>query len=331
MSLHRPINVLVSSAGRRGALVRLIKQTVGPSGGKVLGVDAGVWSSACRLADAWSQVPRCDDERFTGVVLDYCLRHQIHLIIPTIDTELSVYAQHRDVFREHGIGVAVSGPQTVSIAADKELTHRFLVQADLPTVTRHMIGSKEVAEDIPLPVIIKPRFGSASDGVEVAHDAEAFWFYLRRTPNPIVQQLAQGSEYTVNFFVDRERRCLSAVPHRRIETRGGEVSKCVTVKHQELMSISDRLARALPNAWGPMCFQAFVDDHNNVRIIELNPRFGGGYPIAHEAGVNFVQFLIDDVLGRPLRERSNDWREGVAMTRWDDAVFTLAKDVGLCA
>jgi carbamoyl-phosphate synthase large subunit len=322
--------VLISSAGRRGALVRLFQDAVAKEGGRVYAADAGQWSAACRLAHAWWRVPRCDDARFVPAVLELCIEHGINLVVPTIDNELPVFAANRAQFLEHGIVIAVSGPGTVSVACDKLATYRFLQANDLPTVP-HYDPMDTTDAIIPFPLIVKPRFGSASKGVQKVDDHEALKFYLGRTDQPIVQRFANGKEFTVNFFVDHERTCFTAVPHWRVETRGGEVSKCITVRHQALIRISHQLAAAFPDAWGPMCFQAFVDDSGKVQIIEVNARFGGGYPIAHQAGANFVRRLLETANPNLEQVASQQWEEGVAMTRWDEAVFVTAQDVGQCA
>jgi carbamoyl-phosphate synthase large subunit len=62
-----------------------------------------------------------------------------------------------------------------------------------------------------------------------------------------------------------------------------------------------------------------VTHDDQVQVIELNARFGGGYPVAHQAGANFIRLLIDQVEGQ--ESSSIEWTDGLAMTRWDDAVF----------
>lgn len=322
------MNILISSAGRRGALVRLCQTAVQPAGGKVLAVDAGRWSAACRIADGWAQVPRCTEESFVDVVAQFCRRRDVGLLIPTIDTELPILSAHRGRFEGMGVTPVVSGPETIAIGCDKLTTHRFLVQAGLPAVRQFENDELRASESLPYPLILKPRYGSASQGVHRVDDPEALQFYLRRTREPIVQELAQGDEYTVNCYVDRAGRLAAAVPHLRVETRGGEVSKCVTVRHDRLIEVAHRLVEALPDVWGPFCFQAFVAG-DLVRIIELNPRFGGGYPICHHAGADFIGLLLEESEGGGRTSRDElTWREGVVMTRWDDAVFTNAADVG---
>jgi carbamoyl-phosphate synthase large subunit len=328
------MNVLVSSAGRRGALIRLIRDTVRPLGGRVVAIDVAAWSSACRLADAWCLVPPFEDASFFDAVVAFCRKHSVELIIPTHDRELFVYAHLRPRFDELGIQVACSGPRSVEIATDKQTTHEFLRRAGLPCVAQLSTAQAaamavDVATPLPFPLVIKPRHGSCSAGVQTVHDREALAFYLRRTHEPIVQRLAVGREFTTNFLVGRDRRCRVAVPHWRIETRGGEVSKSMTVRQPQLIGLAHQLARALPDAYGPMCFQAFVNDDEGVQIIELNARLGGGYPLAHVAGANFIQMLIDEVSGRTVAAPA--WADGLAMTRWDDAVFWQVQEAVRCA
>lgn len=311
------MNVLISSAGRRGALVRLFQDALRPTGGRVLCTDAGVTSAACRLSDGWTQVPRCTSPEFIDSLLDYCRAESIGLIIPTIDTELPILAAHRERFLKAGIRINVSDPAAIAIACDKQATHNFFRQHGLPTVTHY--DAAVVPPRTAYPLIIKPRAGSASIGVQKVVDEEEYLFFIRRTKDPVVQSVATGPEYTVNFFIARRGRCVTAVPHRRIETRGGEVSKGITERQPALESIAQRLAATLPGGWGAWCFQAFLTESGPV-LIELNARFGGGYPLAHAAGARFPQWLLDDAAGQPL-PTTCDWTPGLVMTRWDDAVF----------
>jgi len=323
------MNVLISSAGRRGNLVRLFREAVQPLEGQIFATDAGRWSAACRLAHDWDLVPLCSEDSFIPTILDICNKRNIKLIILTIDTELQIFSEHREHFAENGIHVAVSGLETIDICRDKLLTYEFLAKNKLPGAKILPIPSDDSPTGFPFPVVIKPRFGSASEGVNIINDEAALRFYLNRTTDPIVQEKAAGKEYTVNFFADGLGGCITSVPHRRIEVRGGEVSKCVTEKIEDLGALANSICRMLPDAWGPMCFQAFVDDLGNIHIIEINARFGGGYPIAHAAGADFIQMLLRHVRGEALAPADIEWQEGIAMTRWDDAVFTNAADVGL--
>ncbi len=136
----------------------------------------------------------------------------------------------------------------------------------------------------------------------------------------IVQEVALGREFTINVYVSRSGKCICAVPHLRMEVRAGEVSKGVTVKDRRLMDLAQAVAEALPGAYGLLNVQCFMDDSGVIRIIEINARFGGGYPLAHHAGGRFTDWLLDEREGKGL-SYSDYWTDDLAMLRYDEAVF----------
>jgi carbamoyl-phosphate synthase large subunit len=105
-----------------------------------------------------------------------------------------------------------------------------------------------------------------------------------------------------------------------MEVRAGEVSKGITVKDKRLMDLARAVAEALPGAFGPLNIQCFMDDSGKIQIIEINARFGGGYPLAHRAGARFTDWLLDELEGK-LPSWSDDWTDDLAMLRYDEAIF----------
>ncbi len=60
---------------------------------------------------------------------------------------------------------------------------------------------------------------------------------------------------------------------------------------------------------------------DEVAIIELNARFGGGFPLSREAGADFPRWMLEELTGRPSTARADGWRAGLVMLRYDAAVF----------
>ena len=321
--MNRPFTVLVSSAGRRVELLRGFRDALAAAGlaGRVLAADRSWYSSAFHEADEGLLVPSCDEDAFVPAVLDLCEKHAVDLIVPTIDPELPVYAAARERFAGAGVTVAVSGPEAVTIAADKVRTHAWLVETGLPTVRQ--AGVDVVRADPPgwpFPLVVKPRFGSAGIGVAVVHDA-AELDVAARVGEVVVQEVARGREHTIDLLVDRAGRCVSAVPRRRLEVRAGEVSKAVTVRSSALEDVAARLAERLPGAYGPLTVQVFSDEDGGLAVIEVNARFGGGFPLAREAGADHPRWLVEEVAGLTSTADRGAWRPGLVMLRYDAAVF----------
>jgi len=241
-----------------------------------------------------------------------------------------LYAQARDQFEAIGTRVAIPAPETVTIGSDKAATHRWLTEHGLPTPAQTTPDAVLASPaEWPMPLLIKPRFGSSSIGVHTVKDLDTLRQLTAGRPY-LVQRLATGVEYTVDLFVDRAGTCRCAVPRRRLETRAGEISKGVAERHPAVIELAMRACAALPGARGVMNLQLFHDaERDACWIIELNARFGGGYPLTHEAGANYLRWLIEEALGLPSSASPDGWRDGLVMLRYDDAVFVTKQEAGI--
>jgi carbamoyl-phosphate synthase large subunit len=289
---------------------------------------------AMRLAARRAVVPPYRDPACLPALLALCQNYAIGLIVPTIDSELGFFSKHRDAFAAVGCTVMVSSADAVLIGSDKVETHRWLRRVGFPTVRQAPLDEflsyrDGDADDMRLPLILKPRFGSSSIGVSIAAVSEA----LRGRAHErdlLVQTIASGDEYTVDVFIDRSGQCRCAVPRRRIETRAGEVSKGVTVREPAVINLAVAVAEALPGAFGVLNVQLFHDRATGERaVIEINPRFGGGYPLSHAAGAPMTRWVMEEVFGMPSTARDDVWRDALAMLRYDEAVFVDASDAGM--
>jgi carbamoyl-phosphate synthase large subunit len=325
-------NILISSAGRRVALLRIFKQTLEEMGlrGDILAVDTSRMSAAFQLADCAIQVPYCTSDEFIPTMLEICRLKRVRFLIPTIDPELPVYAAHRAEFQSVGTTLCISSPEVIAIGMDKNLTHSWLLKHELPTVRQASVESVLANQSVwNFPVIVKPVRGSSSIGVSIVHNA-AELSAATRDGEYIVQTLAPGAEYTLDLLADRNGRCVCSIPRRRYETRMGEVSKGMTVKDKLLLDCAAKFCSALPGAYGVLNFQLFWDSSTDaINIIELNPRFGGGFPLAWEAGGKYPQWMIEELLGIPSTASMSCWKDRLVMLRYDDAVFVDAERLEL--
>lgn len=330
--MTRRFNVLLSSAGRRYALLQIFRRTLADLGfaGEVMAADMSRLSAAFQAADRSFLVPRCTSAEFVPAVLELCRTNEISLVVPTIDTELPVYAAQRDTFARVGTTVAVSSPEAVAIGADKGRTHAWLTGNGFPTVRQAAVQDILAAPGSwNYPFVVKPAGGSSSIGFAIVRDRTQ----LEAATGGgafVAQTIAPGVEHTVDVLADRSGRCRCAVPRRRFEVRAGEVSKGMTVRSPALEGLAARICDALPGAYGCLNIQIFQDESTGeMNVIEINPRFGGGFPLAWEAGARFPRWLIEDVLGLPSTATAIGWKDRLVMLRYDDAVFVDAAKAGV--
>lgn len=330
--MSEPCNILVSSAGRRVVLIRLFQQALSELGlhGQVLATDLSSSAAGFHAADEGHFAPLFSSGDYIPEMLKLCKDRGVRLLVPTIDTELGLYAQNVKAFAEIGTTIGISSPETIEIGGDKNRTHDWLVANNFPTPVQGTI--QEVLDnpgDWPLPLLAKPRAGSSSIGVTRIHDLGDLEF-AKHHGEMIVQTLATGREFTVDVYVDRAGKSRCSVPRLRVETRSGEVSKGLTVRNAAIQSLAENICETLPGAYGVFNVQMFVDaTTGETNVIEFNPRFGGGYPLTHQAGAHFTRWLIEDTMGLPSSIVGDHWRDGLAMLRYDDAVFVDHRPAGL--
>lgn len=322
-------NILVSSAGRRVELQNILRETLSDAGlrGQVMAADMSPMSAAFHSADRSFLVPPCEDDDFIPAVLEICERHDIRLVVPTIDTELPYYAASRDRFAAIGATVAVSAPEVIAIARDKAVTNCWLRRHQFPVPRQaHLEEVRRNSAGWPLPVVVKPRTGSASAGIVFAtRRAE-----LDLIDNPaafVVEEKLTGVEYTIDVLAAADGRCLCAVPRRRLEVRGGEITKAQTCRIPDLEALACSICETLPGAYGVLNIQVIVEAAGPA-VLEINPRFGGGFPLTWEAGGKYPGWMLEEILGRASTAARDSWTSGVTMLRWDAAVYVEAPPAG---
>jgi len=309
-------NILITSAGRRVSLVRNFQDTLkifNPSG-KVYTIDMDPeLSSACQISDGFLKVPRVTDDNYVRILKNYCIAKNISIVVPTIDTELYVLAKAKKDFLKEDIFIAVSSADVCETLYLKDLTEKFFIAMGVDTPR----GIEDIRH-CSYPIFAKLNNSSCSIGAQVVYTLTAAE-NLARDRNYIFQEYIQGDEFTVDVFIDRKRNVISIVPRQRLEVRAGEVSKARTVKNQSIIQAVKELCSALDGVYGCITVQLFQTS-DRIIFIEINPRFGGGYPLSFHAGANFAEYLIKDYLGEKL-VYNEEWQDNMLMLRYDAEVI----------
>lgn len=314
------MNILITSAGRRTSLLGCFKKAVEPLGGKVHAGDMDGLAPALYLADQSVQLPPVLREDYIPFLLEYVKEHDIKLVVPTIDTELAVFAENRDRFAEQGCRLLISSPELVSACRDKWNTS--LVFEEKGVRVPYSWLPDELPSDLPDHLFIKPRDGSASQDA-YAVDKENLATMLQQVPNAIVQERVGGKEITIDAFIDFDGNPIHYVPRIRVKTVGGESVQGVTIKESGLGEWLESILNIIGEMGGigPMTLQAFLTGDEFV-LFEINPRFGGGFPLGNAAGGTYPQWLVDAVGGATVTPKLGDYTVGLSMTRSYQEVFT---------
>ena len=324
------MNILLTSVGRRVELLKAFRQSMYRSNitGKIITADLKRSAPASFLADTAELAPRIDDPDYVEKLLDICDRHRIDLLIPLIDTELYLLSLYRQKFQDRGVTLLLSSVRTNEICYSKKETGIFFDKIGVKTPKVYDL-SQDL--DLSFPLIVKPNTGSSSVGVYYVRNHTELNFFATYIKDAIVQELIEGDEYTIDVLVDFKGNVISIVPRLRLETRAGEVSKGITVKNPALIAAAKYVVESLPGAIGCITVQCFLQSNGEIVFIEINPRFGGGYPLSYRAGADFPSWIVQSLAGDNPKVAIDEWEDGLAMLRYDDAIFVKAEELALSA
>jgi carbamoyl-phosphate synthase large subunit len=258
---------------------------------------------------------------YIKALLDVVQRVRIDLLIPLIDLELPLMAGAVDRFAGQGCCALISSESVVQICRDKIATSRALKAAGIDTPTAWTWSEALKRKRHRFPYFLKPRAGSAAMGNYVVRNRAELSAFGKRVHEPIVQEYVEGAEHTLDVYTGFDGIARSIVPRKRLEVRSGEVSKGLIVKDERLMAVGSRVAQMLGECRGVITVQCIVRPDRRIRVIEINPRFGGGVPLAIHAGADFPRWILSELLGRKPRINPTGFRKDVAMLRFDDSVF----------
>lgn len=323
MSDKNEINILILSAGRRVELVNCFKAARDRLSvrGQIIAADASNLAPALYFADVREQVPRIsENDAYINSIIDICLRHDVSLIVPTIDTELLLLAKSREqIESETGAKVLISSLDVIKICRDKTNTQAWLEEHGF--LVPRMIADEDIdSGKAEYPLFIKPLDGSSSINAFKADSREEIETYreLIGDGRYIIQDFMEGTEYTVDCFLDMESNIITVVPRIRIATRSGEIAKGRIVRDKAIIDDVTRLLQELKPI-GHITIQC-MRTGRGIEYIEINPRFGGGAPMSIMAGADSCENLYRLLMGEKL-VRSEDFRENVTFLRFDSSIM----------
>jgi carbamoyl-phosphate synthase large subunit len=304
--------VLFTCAGQRVDIVTAFAR----AGATTVAVDAGELAPALYHADHRALVPRVDEPGYIDALAALVALHDVQLVIPLADLDHMVLAQSRERL---GAPVLLPGTDAIRRCEDKYLAHVFFGEQGIASPATWL--PEELPGDIPFPVLVKARRGFGSRHIYRANDAAELEFFLAHTTAPsMVQRVCGGEEFSIDVFCDFGGVCLNAVPRTMIESKGGESIKGMTIKDWDLIEHGRRVAEALQIA-GPANIQCFREEDGSLPVTDVNPRFGGGFPLPTAAGSRYPELALALAGGERLQPRLGEFTPGVLMTRFFSQVI----------
>lgn len=330
----RAFSLLFTSAGRRDYLIEYFVDALGGQGRVHVG-NSDSLCSAFAAGDAHVVTPPIHSPEYLPFLRDYCRREGIGAILPLLDIDVAVLSSARADFAEQDVRLIVPTPETAELCNDKWRTSEFLRAAGISTPRTYLDLESALAAvahgEVAFPLIIKPRWGMGSIGLMQAEDADElgllfqlvrrriFSSYLRfesaSAPDAcvLIQERAAGTEFGLDVLNDLTGRHVVTVAKRKLAMRSGETDAATTEDRPDLHVLGKRLSELIGHL-GNLDVDAFVDG-SHLSVLELNCRFGGGYPFTHAAGANFPAAIVAWLRGLEPKPQWLHARPGVTAVK----------------
>lgn len=310
------MNVLITCAGRRGYLVDYFREVVQPLGGQVITANSEPYAAGWIAGDKRYLVPTIDSDEYIPSLLNIVRTENVRLVLSLFDLDLLLLAEARPRFALLGAELAVSETETIEIACDKWRMFTFLSQQgiDTPMTWNNMSGALDAiqAGTAVFPLVVKPRWGMGSIGVykvnsdaELLHAVQAAQSMIETTylskwktkdNGVLIQECIEGIEYGADILHDFQGNHLATVIKQKISQRPEGADFAFTLTDPELERICKDLSLAMRHR-ANMDVDLIRSGTGKTYVLDLNARFGGGYPFSHLAGARFPRALIQALRG----------------------------------
>lgn len=311
------MNILFTCAGRRTYLLKYFKEQLGCDG-IIVATDMQLSAPALTAADVKIQVPAVYADDYVEQTLEICKHHNIKAVICLNDLELPILAKNKHRFEEIGVTPIVSSKDVIDTCFDKYRTAQYIESLGLKSpktfVDYNLAVDALKSGELSFPLVLKPRWGSGSIGIEFVYYfeelAEVYASLLKKIKKTIlatasqgneyilIQEKIEGQEYGMDVMNDLSGNNRGVSVKKKLAMRAGETDKAKTVDNPRIREIGRTLGENLKHI-GNLDVDVFEKD-GNYYVLELNPRFGGGFPFSYEAGVNMPKAIIEWIKGNEI-------------------------------
>jgi carbamoyl-phosphate synthase large subunit len=278
---------LFSTIGKRAYIADYLREA-DPSA-HIVGTGGTLFTPGFTSCDETVLMPDIKSPEYADAVRRLVVEHEIDAILSFTDPDVAALSELRGELAAQGVSCFFPGREVAQMGYDKLETAAWAKRYGF-TAPRTMLDPQQALDEIGLPLIRKPRRGSASAGVSPVYRHSELFPPESDDTEYIYQELITGEEVNVELCGDLLGRPMGISVWKKLLSRNGETELAVTTRDQALIAygllLGDR-ARII----GP-CDIDIINRDGELFLIEFNMRFGGGYPVSQLAGAGFLNLLV---------------------------------------
>lgn len=256
-------------------------------------------------------MPRYDSNEYAPVLKKIVLEDDIDYLLSLSDIEIALVAGLRKELPSSCELLMPDGEISYK-CLDKYAFSRLLVQNGIcgprTYLTPEEVKTAIIKGELKYPVIGKSRWGMGSKGVTfLINEEEMDQFYSlykgkfsapnflgtemeRKEETLVFQEVIDGIEYGLDIVNDVTGNWYTTAIKKKLMMRGGETDIAEVVSNSDIKDVSQKISKMLKHRGNVDC--DILVSNTGTFVIDVNPRFGGGYMFSLAAGLD-VPYLLD--------------------------------------
>ena len=341
-SWHHPevdlthMNILFTCAGRRNYLITYFKDALKHQG-MTIAVDNQISAPALMDANIGIVVPNINDPNYIDTLKSIVKTYNVKALISLNDLELPLLSKYKEELEHMGVKVLVSDEDIVEISFDKWKTYKYFnkLNIDTPLTFLSIDEALEAIEQkvLQYPLILKPRWGSSSIGIDTVENKrelqlcyELLKIKLQKSilndvssqsidKCILIQEKINGQEYGIDILNDFNGKYYDSFVRKKLAMRSGETDKAISVINEKFSKLGKKIGSSTRHIGNMDC--DFFVANEKIYFLEMNPRFGGGYPFSHEAGINTPAIYLEWLRGHTEVSKYNTYIPDLTFSKCD--------------
>ncbi len=323
--MKKNINILITAIGCNMAIsvikaLRLSKRYKY----KIVGADIhrSFEVGGSSLCDRHYKILPAKNKAYIGNLIKICKKEKIKVLIPILDEEVEKISLNKNIFESRGIKTCASSHNTVLACNDKYKTYQVLKEkgVEVPRVDLAKRSARLVV-GLQYPIFIKPRKGASSRDCFRANNRDEAKIFFKRIKDPVVQPYLTGQHCVIDVVNDLSGKNLVSIPRYEFSAKAGIGVKAKIVRDISLIKYGKLISESL-NIKGAANIELFKKN-NQIKLIEINPRFSAGTILSAISGVNMPEITIDLFRGKKIDAKRLKWKAGYYMSRYWQEVFSF--------
>lgn len=301
---------LLSTIGKRSYIAEYLREVSSP-GARIVGTGCDKYTVGFLSCDVSYVVPEIASEKYLNAVFSIVEKENINAVLTLSDLDLKVLPSAREKLQSNGVSCFFPDSVTSDLFLDKQITEKYLKLNGFDTPQTYT-SLEDAERNLNYPIIIKPARGSASKGFSVINNGKQARKHWKTIDRPIAQEYIQGKQINVEACSSPEGELLGISVWEKISSISGETLIARTVDNKKAIELvkSMLVVRPIP---GPIDVD-LIETENSIYIIEVNTRFGGGYPASHLAGAEFPAAMVGWMKGI-YPSNIQKYKQGVSMMK----------------